>query len=106
MASKNWEQLRTDLESTLKTQLAGVLTGSIDDLNGPIRDAANRLTVAVRRGEPGLIAEIKDQLGIEMVRKGITVKGAGNGVLDAVLTVGLGMLFQGATAGMQSVIPN
>lgn len=108
MASKDWEGLRNELQGALTAELAGLIDGSIEDLEGPIRDAANRLVVAVRRGPTGevLVGEIRDELALRMVEKQIKAKQSVNNVMDVVIGVGMNMLFRGAVGGLAAVKMN
>ena len=103
--SKDWEGLRNEIEAALKQELAGLVDGSIDDLDGPVREAANRLVVAVRRGPAGqaLVEEIRDELALRMLEKQIKAKQAVGNVMDVVLGVGLNLLFKGAIGGLAAV---
>lgn len=103
--SKDWEGLRNEVEAALRQELSGLIDGSIDDLNGPVRDAANRLVVAVRRGPAGekLVAEIRDELALRLLEKQIKAKQSLNGVFDVVLGVGMNLLFKGALGGLAAV---
>ncbi len=103
--SKDWEGLRNEIEAALKQELAGLVDGSIDDLDGPVREAANRLVVAVRRGPTGqaLVEEIRDELALRMLEKQIKAKQAVGNVMDVVLGVGLNLLFKGAIGGLAAV---
>jgi len=99
--------LRNDLERALRQELNTLVGGAIEDLDGPIRDAANRLVIAVRRGPAGeaLVAEIKDELALRMAEKQIMAKAAYGSVFDVVLGVGMNMLFNGAVAGLAAAKP-
>jgi len=108
MASKDWEGLRNEIEGALRDQLGGLIEGSIDDLEGPIRDAANRMVVAIRRGPTAqpLVDEIRDELALRMLEKEIHAKKAVGNVMDVVLGVGLNLLFKGAIGGLSAVKVN
>lgn len=105
--AKDWEKVRDGLEASLKGELAGMIDGSIADLNGPIRKASDLLTVAIRRGPAGaeLVEEIKDTLALAMLDQKVKAKAKVSGVMDVVIGTGLNMLFQGAVLGLQDLKP-
>jgi hypothetical protein len=105
--AKDWGIVRDSVEGALKSELAGMIDSSINDLNGPIRKASDMLTVAIRRGPAGaeLVEEIKDTLAIAMLDQKVKAKKHVTGVMDVVIGTGLNMLFQGAVLGMQDLKP-
>ncbi len=108
MAQTDWIGMRGGLETALKSEISKLVGGSIEDLEGPVRDAANRLVVAIRRGPTGaeLVAEIQDELMLRMAEKKIAAKVAYSGVFDIVLGTGMNLLFSGAIAGLAAVKTN
>jgi hypothetical protein len=106
--STDWNGLRNEIESAIKNEVNGVIEGGIADLEGPIRDAANRMVVAIRRGPTAqpLVDEIRDELSLRMLEKQIKAKAAVGNVLDVVLGIGLNLLFKGAVGALGSVKAN
>lgn len=105
--ANDWVGMRDGVEKALRQELNTLVGGAIEDIDGPIRDAANRLVVAIRRGPAGeaLVGEIRDELTLRMVEKQIAAKAAYSGAFDIALGVGLNMLFNGAVAGLAAVKP-
>ena len=105
MASKDWESLRDQIETAVRDQLAGLTNGTIEELQGPVREAANRLVVAIRRGPAGqkLVDEIRDELALRLLEKEIEARDAYSKVFDIILGTGLNLLFSGAIAGLSSI---
>jgi len=94
------------MEAGVRNLLNGLIDGTIQDLDGPVRAAAARLSAVasdptldpVMREQ--LIAEVRDQLAVLMLQKKIVLKAAGGGFVSGVLSVGLGALVDGAIAGL------
>lgn len=103
--SKDWEGLRNEIESAIKAELNGVVDGGIDALNGPVREAANRMVVAIRRGPTAqpLVDEIRDELALRMMEQEIKAKASVGSAMDIVLGVGLNLLFRGAVGGLAAL---
>ncbi len=105
--ANDWVGMRDGLDKALRQELNTLVGGAIEDIDGPIRDAANRLVVAIRRGPAGeaLVSEIRDELVLHMAAKEIKAKAAYANVFDIVLGTGLNLLFNGAVAGLQAAQP-
>lgn len=91
---------RDMIENTLRAELSRLLDGTVDTIDGPIRDAANRLVVAARRGDRALADECRDQLAIEIEAAQLKARSGAGAVLGAVLERGVGLLFDGLVAGL------
>jgi hypothetical protein len=97
---KDWEFVRNSMETSLKKGLAEIVEGGIADLDGPIREAANRLTVAARRKRQDLVDEARDTLALAMMEQEIRAKAGFEGILDFALGAGINLLVDGAIAGL------
>lgn len=106
--STDWNAIRNAVEEALKGQVNSLVDGSIGNINGPMREAANRMTVAIRSGPTGekLIPEIRDQLELSLRIEEIRLKAAAQGSLNMILGIGLNLLFQGVTAGLGAIKVN
>ncbi len=100
----NVTPVRDELERAIRAQLDDLLVASTAQLDGPIRQAAGRLAVAARRGRRDLVDECRDQLELAIVERKIHARAGMERVLDFVLERGLGMLFDGATAGLLGLV--
>jgi len=101
----DWEQLRDGFEASIRGQLEQLLEGGAAAIDGPIRDASNRLAVAARRGRKDLAAEAADQIALAIREQGLRARAAAPmGALDAFLTGGVNMLLDGALAGLGSIL--
>jgi hypothetical protein len=94
---------RDAVEAALKAELARLLDGTIDSVDGPIREAANRLVVAARRGRRDLADEARDQLALALEERRLAARVGFESTLNVVLQRGIGLLFDGLTAGLASV---
>lgn len=97
---QDWASLSNHLEAGVKTILNDLIDGSIKDLDGPIRETAQRLTIAARRRRQDLIDEAQDQLGLIVLEKELRLKAAGSGLFESALSIGLNALVNGAIGGL------
>lgn len=100
----NWNNLRDGLEGTLRSGLGELVEGGIESLDGPIRDTANRLTVAIRRGRQDLADEARDALTVAMLEQEIKAKATMAPALDIFLTGGINLLVNGAISALAAVV--
>ena len=94
---------RDAVEAALKAELSRLLDGTVDQVDGPIRDTANRLVVAARRGRRDLADEARDQLAVELLMRKMAARGGLESTLNIVLGRGLGLLFDGLVAGLAGI---
>lgn len=97
----NVSDARAQVEAALRAQLARLLDGTVDHLDGPIRDAANRLIFAAQRGRRDLVEEAEDQIRLGIEQRKLAARAGLEGVMDAVLGRGIGMLYDGLAAGLK-----
>jgi hypothetical protein len=94
---------RDQIEQALKAELSRVLDGTVDQLDGPIRDASNRLVVAARRGRRDLADECRDQLALEIDAAKMSARSGFENTLNVILQRGIGLLFDGLVAGLAGI---
>lgn len=94
---------RDQIEAALRAELSRLLDGTIDQVDGPIRDAANRLIVAARRGRRDLADECRDQLVLEIEAAKLRARSGFENILKIILERGIGLLFNGLVAGLTGV---
>jgi len=91
---------RDQVEAALRAELARLLDGTVDAVDGPIRDAANRLVIAARRGRRDLADEARDQLALALEERRLKAREGLQSTLSVVLGRGVGLLFDGLAAGL------
>lgn len=91
---------RDSVEAALRAELARLLDGTVDRIDGPIREASNRLVVAARRGRRDLVEEAQDQLQLAILEQKLAARQGFESTLNVVLSRGLGLLFDGIVAGL------
>jgi hypothetical protein len=91
---------RDAIEAALRAELSRLLDGTVDQVDGPIREAANRLVVAARRGDRALAEECRDQLALEIEMAKLNARAGLESTLSVVLGRGIGLLFDGLVAGL------
>ena len=91
---------RDQIEAALKAELARLLDGTVDQVDGPIREAANRLVVAARRGRRDLADECRDQLALALEERKLAARSGFESTLNVILQRGIGLLFDGLVAGL------
>lgn len=94
---------RDQIEAALRATLSELLAGTADRVDGPIREAANRLVVAAHRGDRALADEARDQLQVEIQMAQLDARAGLESTLSFVLTRGVGLLFDGLTAGLAGI---
>ena len=94
---------RDAVEAALRAELARLLDGTVDQVDGPIRDAANRLVVAARRGRRDLADEARDQLQLELDAAKLRARSGFESALGVILQRGIGLLFDGLVAGLAGI---
>jgi hypothetical protein len=91
---------RDGIEAALKAELARLLDGTVDAVDGPIRQAANRLLFAAQRGRRDLADEARDQLALALEERRLAARAGLEATLAVVLGRGVGLLFDGLAAGL------
>ena len=91
---------RDGIEAALKAELARLLDGTVDAVDGPIRQAANRLLFAAQRGRRDLADEARDQLALALEERQLAARAGLESTLSVILQRGIGLLFDGLTAGL------
>lgn len=99
----DWTKLRDGFETELFNGIGSLVDGGIEALDGPIREAANRLTVATRRKRMDLVEEARDTLTLAMLEQKIRAKEGMSGVLDIFLNGGINLLVNGAIAALGAI---
>lgn len=94
---------RDAIEAALKAELSRLLDGTVDQVDGPIRAAANRLAVAARTGRRHLAEEARDQLALELETAKLRARSGLEDTLAIVLGRGIGLLFDGLVAGLAGI---
>lgn len=92
--------LFSSLEASLKAELGQILENSTATLDGPIRQAATRLTTAIQLGRQELVQEIADGLAVDVIAQKMRLVGVAQGGLSRVLGFGLNLLFNGAVGAL------
>ena len=91
---------RDAVEAALKAELSRLLDGTVDAVDGPIREAANRIVVAARRGRRDLADEARDQLALALEERRLSARIGMESTLNVILGRGIGLLFDGLAAGL------
>lgn len=99
----NLSGARNSVEDALKAELSRLLDGTVDAVDGPIRDAANRIVVAARRGRRDLADEARDQLALALEERKLAARVGFESTLNVILQRGIGLLFDGVVAGLAGV---
>lgn len=99
----DYSAARDQVEATLKAELSRLLQGTVDQIDGPIRDASNRLIVAARRGDRALADECRDQLAVEIEIRRLAARDGLESTLNVILQRGIGLLFDGLVAGLTGI---
>lgn len=94
---------RDSIEAALKAELSRLLDGTVDEIDGPIREAANRLAVAARRGRRDLADEARDQLALALEERKLAARSGLESTLSVVMGRGIGLLFDGLVAGLAAL---
>jgi hypothetical protein len=98
--STDWNHLNTELERGLKELLDGLIDGAVTDLDGPVRETAQRMTLAAKRGRYDLVEASRDQLALLVLEKELRLKVEGFGLFEQILGMGINALINGAIAGL------
>lgn len=96
----NLSGARDKIEAALRAELSRLLADTVDTVDGPIREASNRLVVAARRGRRDLADEARDQLALAIEERKLEARAGMSLTLDTILTRGVGLLFDGLVAGL------
>ena len=99
----DFTQFEDALKDGVKGILNGVLEDAADDLDGPVREIASRLSIAVRRNRPDLIEESRDQLLLVIEERELRVREGAQSLLQDILGLGLEALVTGAAGGVRSL---
>lgn len=99
----NMSAARDSVEAALRAELSALLDGTVDQIDGPLRDITNRLVVAARRGHRAMVDECKDQLLVELEIRKMAARAGFESTLSIVIQRGLGLLFDGLVAGLTGV---
>ena len=91
------------MESGIKEILNNLIDGSIEELDGPIRDISARLTMAARRKRMDLVEASKDQLALIVLEKRLRIEEEGSSIFESMLGMGINVLINGAIDGLGSV---
>lgn len=97
-----YQPLADAMEQGVKDILNSMIDGTIEDLDGPIREISARLTMAARRGRMDLVEMCRDQLELIVLEKRLRIEMEGTGVLDTILSVGVNALITGAIGALAS----
>jgi hypothetical protein len=100
--ANQYQPLVDAMEGGVKELLNTLIDGTIEELDGPIRDISLRMTMAARKNRPDLVAMCRDQLELIVLEKRLRLEFQGDGVLGAVLNMGLNALINGAIGALAS----
>ena len=89
-----------ELELGLKGLLNDLIDGTVEDLDGPIREIAQRMAMAARRNRMDLVEACKDQLALIVLEKELRVRAEADGWFESVLSIGINALIAGAIGGL------
>jgi hypothetical protein len=92
--------------AALRNLLSNISEGAVQDLDGPVREIAMRLSLAVAEGRVGLADEISKQLEVLIRIKGIRLKRSARGGLGLILQTGVGALIDGILAALPPTPPS
>jgi len=102
-ASEQFKPLLGSIDTGIKDILGQLIDGTIEDLDGPIRDISNRLAFAARRKRQDLVDASIDQLAIIALEKRLRIEGMGSNTMQVLLSMGVNALINGAIGGLGSV---
>jgi hypothetical protein len=94
-------QARDVVERAITVELSRTLVETADQLQGPVREAANRLVVAARRGRRDLADECRDQLALAVTERQLSVRSGMSEAFTAFFERGIGLLFDGLVGGLR-----
>jgi len=100
--ANQFQPLVDAMESGVKDILGEIIDGSVEDLDGPVREIAARLTMAARRGRLDLVQACQDQLLLIVLEKELRLRSEADGFLDTMLNVGINALVNGAIGALAS----
>jgi hypothetical protein len=100
----NLSGARDSVEAALQAELSRLLEGTVSAIDGPIREASNRLVVAARRGRRDLADEARDQLALAIEERRLAARVGMESTLNVILQRGIGLLFDGLTAGLAGIV--
>jgi len=100
--ANQFQPLLDSMESGIKDILDQMIDGTVEDLDGPVRDIASRLTLAARRGRMDLVAASKDQLALIVMEKELRLRSEADGFMDTIINVGINALINGALGALAS----
>jgi len=100
--SNQFQPLFDAMESGVRSILDQLIDGTVEDLDGPIRDIASRLTLAARRNRMDLVEACQDQLKVIVIEKELVLKSGTSGFFDTVISVGINALINGAIGALNS----
>lgn len=103
MANVNGQALLDGMEKGVKEIMGSLIDGSIEDLDGPIREISARLAMSARRNRPDLVEACRDQLQLLALEKQLRIQTEGTGLLDMMLNMGVNALINGAIGGLGSL---
>lgn len=100
--ANQYQPLVDAMEQGVKDILNQLIDGTIEDLDGPIREISLRLTMAARKNRRDLVEMCRDQLELIVLEKRLRLEGQGDGVLGTILNVGINALVNGAIGALAS----
>jgi hypothetical protein len=100
--ANQYQPLVDAMEGGVKELLNTLIDGTIEDLDGPIREISLRLTMAARKKRTDLVEMCRDQLELIVLEKRLRLEGQGDGVLGTILNVGINALVNGAIGALAS----
>lgn len=84
----------------IKELLGELIEGSLKDLDGPVREIAPRLALAVKRKRQDLVDECRDQLALIILENELRLKAGASEFWEKLLGLGLNALVNGAIGGL------
>ena len=101
--ANQYQPLQDAMLAGVEQILGQLIDGSLEDLEGPIREIANRLAMAARRRRFDLVAACKDQLMLIVLENRLSLHDAGEGLFKELLGMGVDLLVGAAIGGLGSL---
>jgi len=100
--ANQFQPLLDSMESGLKDILDQLIDGTAENLDGPVREIASRLTLAARRNRMDLVDACKDQLALIVLEKELRLRSDADDFMDTLISVGINALINGAVGALAS----
>lgn len=101
--ANQYQPLVDAMEEGVRQLVGELIDGTVEDLDGPIRQIALRLAMAARRKRPELVVACKDQLALIVLEKRLLLEQDAKGLWEKMLDMGIDLLVNGALGGLGSL---